>query len=93
MQDLINGLFLLLEDAVQVGDVVSLAGLTGVVEHLSIRSIRLRSEDGSVHLVPFSAVSSVTNMTRDFAYAVAKLTVSYSEDPDEVMGALARHRG
>jgi moderate conductance mechanosensitive channel len=88
VQDLINGLFLLLEDAVQVGDVVSLAGLTGVVEHLSIRSIRLRSEDGSVHLVPFSAVSSVTNMTRDFAYAVAKLTVSYSEDPDEVMGAL-----
>jgi moderate conductance mechanosensitive channel len=88
VQDVINGLFLLLEDAVQVGDVVSVAGLTGTVEHLSIRSIRLRSEDGSVHLIPFSAVTSVTNMTRDFAYAVAKLTVSYSEDPDVLMEVL-----
>ena len=59
VQDVITGLFLLLENAVQVGDVVNLAGLTGVVEHLSIRSIRLRAEDGSVHVIPFSAVTTV----------------------------------
>jgi small-conductance mechanosensitive channel len=84
VRDVITGIFLLLEDAVTVGDVVSLAGLTGVVEHLSIRSIKLRATDGSVHIIPFSSVSTVTNMTRDFAFAVLDVTVTYDTDPDEV---------
>ncbi len=88
VQDVITGLFLLLENAVQVGDVVTLASLSGVVEHLSIRSIRLRSEDGSVHVIPFSAVTTVTNMTRDFAYAVIEASVSYNDEYDEVVTVL-----
>ncbi len=88
VQDVITGLFLLLENSVQVGDVVNLAGLAGVVEHLSIRSIRLRAEDGSVHVVPFSAVTTVTNMTRDFGYAVIEASVSYNDDYDEVVSVL-----
>jgi small conductance mechanosensitive channel len=59
-----------------------------VVEHLSIRSIKLRATDGSVHIVPFSAVTTVTNMTRDFAFAVLDVTVAYSEDTDRVVQAL-----
>src|SRR4030088_2037028 len=55
VQDLITGLFLLLENAMQVGDIVTVSGLSGVVENLSIRTIRLRASDGSVHIVPFSA--------------------------------------
>ena len=62
--------------------------MTGVVEHLSIRSIKLRSTDGSVHIVPFSAVTTVTNMTRDFAFAVLDVTVAYTEDTDRVVQAL-----
>jgi small-conductance mechanosensitive channel len=88
VRDVITGIFLLLEDAVAVGDVVSLAGLTGVVENLSIRSIKLRATDGSVHIIPFSAVTTVTNMTRDFAFAVLDVTVTYDTDPDEVAEAL-----
>lgn len=88
VRDVITGVFLLLEDAVAVGDTVQLGGLTGVVEHLSIRSIRLRATDGSVHIVPFSAVTTVTNMTRDFAFAVLDVTVAYSEDTDRVVQAL-----
>ena len=88
VQDVITGLFLLLENAVQVGDVVTLAGLGGVVEHLSIRSIRLRAEDGSVHVIPFSAVTTVTNMTRDFGYAVIEASVSYNDEYDEVVTVL-----
>ncbi len=53
VQDLITGLFLLLENAVQVGDWVTVSGLSGSVENLSIRTIRLRAGDGSVHIVPF----------------------------------------
>jgi len=88
VQDVITGLFLLLENSVQVGDIVSLAGLSGVVEHLSIRSITLRAEDGSVHVIPFSAVTTVTNMTRDFGYAVIEASVAYKDDYDEVISVL-----
>ena len=67
-----------------VGDVVMVGTLSGVVEQLSIRSIRLRATDGSVHIIPFSAVSTVTNMTRDYAFAVLDVTVTYQQDTDRV---------
>lgn len=92
VQDLINGLFLLFEDAVAVGDVVQLGGLSGVVEQLSVRSIKLRAVDGSLHIIPFSAVTSVTNQTRDFAFSVIDVSIDYREDTDkvaEVLRALA----
>jgi moderate conductance mechanosensitive channel len=88
VQDVITGIFLLLEDAVAVGDVVQLSGLNGVVEHLSIRSIKLRAVDGSLHIIPFSAVTSVTNQTRDFAFAVIDVNVDYGEDTDHVAQTL-----
>ena len=84
VQDIITGLFLLLENAMQVGDVVSLGGMSGSVENLSIRTIRLRALDGSVHIVPFSAVTTVTNMTRDFGYAVVDIGVGLNEEPDHI---------
>ncbi len=88
VQDVITGIFLLFEDAVAVGDVVQLGGLSGVVEHLSIRSIKLRAVDGSLHIIPFSAVTSVTNQTRDFAFAVIDVNVDYREDTDHVAETL-----
>jgi small-conductance mechanosensitive channel len=88
VQDVITGLFLLLENTMQVGDIVSLGGLTGIVEDLSVRAIRLRAEDGSVHVIPFSAVTTVTNMTRDFGHAVIEVGVAYKEDYDRVIGVM-----
>jgi small-conductance mechanosensitive channel len=88
VRDVITGLFLLLENVMQVGDVVTLGGLTGVVEELSIRSIRLRAEDGAVHVIPFSAVTTVTNMTRDFGHAVVETRVAITEDYDRVVALL-----
>ena len=84
VQDLITGLFLLLENTMQVGDVVALGGLSGTVEYLSIRTIRLRALDGSVHIIPFSSVTTVTNQTRDFAYALVDLPIGLNEEPDRV---------
>ncbi len=84
VQDLITGLFLLLENAVQVGDVVTVSGLTGTVEDLSIRTIRLRASDGSVHIVPFSAVTSVTNASRGAGNASVNVSVSFKENTDQV---------
>ena len=88
VQDVITGLFLLLENTMQVGDMVTLGGLTGSVEHLSIRTIQLRAEDGSVYVIPFSAVTTVTNMTRDFSQAVLEVQVAYKDDYDHVVRVL-----
>ncbi len=88
VQDIITGLFLLLEDAMQVGDYVSLAGMTGTVERLSIRTIRLRGSDGSNNIIPFSAVTTVTNMTRDFSYAQISIDVGYQENLNRVFTVL-----
>jgi moderate conductance mechanosensitive channel len=82
VQDLITGLFLLLENGVQVGDNVSVAGLTGTVENVSIRTIRLRAGDGSVHIVPFSAVTTITNASRGAGNAAVSVSVAYKEDTD-----------
>jgi small-conductance mechanosensitive channel len=84
VQDLITGLFLLLENTMQVGDVVTLAGLSGTVEYLSIRTIRLRALDGAMHIIPFSSVTTVTNQTRDFAYALVDLPIGLDEEPDRI---------
>jgi small-conductance mechanosensitive channel len=88
VQDLITGLFLLLENTMQVGDVITLAGLTGTVEYLSIRTIRLRALDGSMHIIPFSSVTTVTNLTRDFSYALVDLPVGLNEEPDQIADVL-----
>jgi moderate conductance mechanosensitive channel len=92
VQDVITGLFLLLENAMQVGDNVTVSGLSGVVENLSIRTIRLRAGDGSVHIVPFSSVTSVTNTNRGIGNASVSVNVDYKEDPDRV-GAVLKEIG
>ena len=85
VQDVITGLFLLLENTMQVGDAVTLGGLSGSVEALSVRTIKLRALDGSVHMIPFSAVTTVTNMTRDFGYAVLDVPVGVNEPSDRIV--------
>jgi len=84
VQDLITGIFLLLENTMQVGDWVTVSGLSGSVEHLSVRTIRLRAGDGSVHIIPFSSVTSVTNTNRGLGNAAVSVTVAYAEDTDRV---------
>jgi small-conductance mechanosensitive channel len=88
VQDLITGIFLLLENAMQVGDTVTVSGLTGNVEALSVRTIRLRAGDGSVHIIPFSAVTSVTNVNRGLGNASVSVSVAYDEDTDRVADEL-----
>jgi small conductance mechanosensitive channel len=72
----------------QVGDVITLAGMSGTVERLSIRTIRLRGGDGSINIIPFSAVTTVTNQTRDFGYAQISIQVGYEEDLARVYDVL-----
>jgi small-conductance mechanosensitive channel len=80
VQDFITGMFLLMENAMQVGDWVTLAGVSGTVEYLSIRTVRLRGGDGALHTVPFSSVSTVTNSNRGLGNAAVKVSIAYGED-------------
>jgi small-conductance mechanosensitive channel len=93
VQDFITGIFLLIENAMQVGDWVTVAGLSGAVENLSIRTMRLRAGDGSVHIIPFSSVSTVTNVNRGIGNAAVSVSVPFEEDSDrvaEVLSGIAR---
>jgi small conductance mechanosensitive channel len=86
VKDVITGVFILFENTIAVGDVVDVGGgHSGLVEHFSIRTLKLRDSAGGVHTVPFSAVTTVINMTKDFAYYVFNIRVGYSEDTDKVV--------
>ena len=88
VKDVITGLFIVMEDQVAVGEYVSLAGHAGIVEGMSIRTIRLRDLSGTVHVVPFGEVGTVENLTRDYSYAVIDAGVGYGEDTDRVSDVL-----
>jgi small conductance mechanosensitive channel len=88
VKDVITGLFILFEDTISVGDVVNVGGKGGLVEGITIRTIRLRDFDGTVHTVPFSVVTSISNMTKDFSFYVFDVTVAYREDVDRVVSVL-----
>lgn len=88
VRDVITGFFMLLEDHIRVGDVVKVGDLAGVVENITLRVLTLRDLDGSLHVIPHSAVTTVTNMTKDFSFAVLDVGVAYREDVDEVVAIL-----
>ena len=88
VQDVITGLFILIEDTIHVGEVARAGGHVGLVEGLTIRTIRMRDLSGTVHVIPFSEVTTIENLTRDFSYAVIEAGVAYREDTDEVVEVL-----
>lgn len=88
VQDFITGIFLLMENAMQVGDWVTLAGVSGTVEYLSIRTVRLRGGDGSLYTVPFSSVSTVNNTNRGLGNAAVKVNIVFGEDVDLAIDTL-----
>ncbi len=88
VKDVITGLFILAEDQFAVGDVVRVSDKSGRVEAITIRTIRLRDVAGNVHTIPFSAVTTVENMTKDYSRYVFNVGIAYREDVDEVIQVL-----
>lgn len=85
IKDYFNGFFMLLENQIRQGDVVEVCGKTGMVEEITLRHISLRDYEGSVHYVPNGLITTVTNKSRGYAYAVIDVSVAYRENVDEVM--------
>lgn len=88
VKDYFTGFIMLTENQIRVGDVVNVAGIGGLVEEVTLRYVRLRDYDGNVHFVPNGAISTVTNMSREFAQSVMDIGVAYRENVDEVFGVM-----
>ncbi len=88
VKDLLAGFTIILEDLIQIGDIVTIAGRTGAVEHITIRKIQLRGLDGTVYTVPFSEIDVIENLTKGFSYYLMEVGIAYRENPDEVIGYL-----
>ncbi|MFZ9872861.1 MAG: mechanosensitive ion channel family protein [Steroidobacteraceae bacterium] len=85
VRDYFNGIFLLLENQIAKGDIVTIVDKTGVVEDVTLRYVQLRDYEGSVHYIPNGLVTTVTNMSRGHAYAVVDIGIAYRENVDKVM--------
>ena len=88
VKDLISGAFLILDDNVRVGDVARINGTGGLVEAINLRTIVLRDHEGTVHVFPNGSITTLSNLTKDFAFAVVDVGFTYREDTDMVIDVL-----
>lgn len=89
-KDMLNGIFILVEDQYNVGEVVKIAGLQGTVEDLTLRLTRLRDGDGTLYIIPNSQIATVSNLSRDYTLASLPVSVDASANPDHVMAVLRK---
>lgn len=88
VKDMVSGFFILMEEQFALGDVVEIGGEAGTVEKISLRTIKFRSLDGTMHTVPNGSISTVSNYTYQWSRAVVKVGVSYDDDPQKVLSVL-----
>jgi small conductance mechanosensitive channel len=80
VKDFLTGMFLIIEDTVSVGDVARIGDASGLVEDMSLRTIKLRAFDGTLQVIPYGEAQIIHNMTKGFSYYVFDLSISYSSD-------------
>jgi len=92
IKDYFNGFFILWENQINQGDAVEVCGKTGVVEEISLRYVCLRNNEGGIHYIPNSQITTVTNKSRDYAYTLIDLGVAYREDLEEIYSVIRKVR-
>lgn len=88
VKDYFAGFFILLENQFVVGDSIDAAGKSGVVERLTLRTVRLRDIEGTVHIIPNGQITTLSNKTRGWSRAVIDVGISYDNDIDTVIALL-----
>jgi small conductance mechanosensitive channel len=88
IKDYFNGFFMLLENQIRQGDVVEVCDKSGVVEDITLRYVSLRDYEGSVHYIPNGLITTVTNKSRGYAYAVIDVSIAYRESVDEACAVM-----
>lgn len=90
IKDIISGGFLLGEQQISVGDFVTLAGVTGTVEDINLRTTRLRAGSGELHVIPNGIITVVTNFSRGTNRALVDVPIPYESDPEAVLALLKK---
>ena len=93
MKDYFAGVVLLIEDQIRKGDVIEAAGKAGLVEEMTLRYVRVRDYDGNVHFIPNGAITTVTNLSREYAYAVVDAGIAYRADIDRAFDVMREVAG
>ena len=88
VKDMLNGVLILVEDQFNVGDTVRLAGLSGVVETMTLRKTAVRDQDGTLYVIPNSQITVVANQSAGYSVAQVNVSVDFSANPDEVLTLL-----
>jgi moderate conductance mechanosensitive channel len=90
VKDVLNGILILVEDQYNVGDVVTLAGMTGTVDSMTLRKTTVRGFDGTIYIIPNSQITNVANQSRDFSVSTLNVSVDFSANPDAVIPLLKK---
>jgi small conductance mechanosensitive channel len=90
VKDMLNGILILIEDQFNVGDKVKVAGLSGVVETMTLRKTTIRDDDGTLYIVPNSQITTVANLSIGYSVATVNISVDFSANPDEVLELLKK---
>ncbi|WP_168219874.1 mechanosensitive ion channel family protein [Pseudotabrizicola formosa] len=90
VSDVITGIFIIFEDSIAIGEVIEAADKTGVVEGLTIRTLRLRDGDGALFSIPFSSITTLKNASRGYGTYTITVTLLNPEDTNRAMAEVAR---
>jgi small-conductance mechanosensitive channel len=90
VKDVINGFFITLENQYRIGDAIEVAGVSGLVESLSLRRTVLRDLEGRVHTIPNGEIKIVSNLSKEWSRSVLDIGISYREDVDQVIDLLSQ---
>jgi small-conductance mechanosensitive channel len=90
VKDFVSGFFVLMESQYSVGDVVKIGDSAGLVERITLRTTTLRNLEGMVHVIPNGQITTVVNMTHNWARAVIEVGVNYASNIDEVIEELKK---
>jgi small conductance mechanosensitive channel len=88
VKDVISGFFITLENQYRIGDAIEVAGVSGLVESVSLRRTVLRDLEGKVHTIPNGEIKIVSNLSKEWARTVLDVGISYREDVDQVLELL-----
>jgi small-conductance mechanosensitive channel len=90
VKDVISGFFIILENQYRIGDAIEVAGVSGLVESVSLRKTVLRDLEGKVHTVPNGEIKVVSNLSKEWSRAVVDIGISYRDDVDHIIDLLAQ---
>jgi len=88
VRDVISGFFLILEDQVRIGDLARVNGIAGIVEQINLRTIVVRDVEGAVQVFPNGTITTLANLSKQFAFAIVDMKIAYNENIDRVFGTM-----